>query len=627
MKTHRLYRLFSLLLSALLLLAALAGCAAPAEEEATSTPTATPAETPVSEEPEESALHFTPGTYTGTATGNNGPLSVTVTFSEDSILSVELAEHSETYYMIPTPASTIPQAIVENQSLAVDLVSGATMSSRAIVNAVADAVEQAGGDVDLLSAELPAAAPSDTTETCEVLVVGAGLAGMNAAIRLRTLGVDVILVEQLDIVGGNCLFASGNFFGPMVEEDIQTCLDTWLTQTNLNTEIEPQDGLPNMSKVEKIITESVDLVDYYENELGFDMCLTTDYTTTSADVTKYMLRPDETYEKYSSRGSQICFALEDKYLELGGDLRLGTEAVELLTDENGAVTGAVCETDDGTLTINAQAVIMATGSITQNNDMLEKYWPRRANDWFCTGVGSTGTGLEMMIDLGAVMWDTWVTGTIIVHDNPILTRTTVDGAQVRGTKSASALHVNREGERLINESHSREGNFYTVPNETSVLIEIMDASLAESVGRLEEFEEKTSENGPFYKADSIEELAEKLGMDPAVLTATVERYNGFCATGVDEDFGKNAENLVAIDEGPFYAVVDTLVGFDITGGVKTDESARVLREDGSVIDGLYAVGLASSRDFFSTAYVGGGSLLICAVMGVTAAEDAAANLA
>ena len=116
-------------------------------------------------------------------------------------------------------------------------------------------------------------------------------------------------------------------------------------------------------------------------------------------------------------------------------------------------------------------------------------------------------------------------------------------------------------------------------------------------------------------------------MDPAVLTATVERYNGFCATGVDEDFGKNAENLVAIDEGPFYAVVDTLVGFDITGGVKTDESARVLRSDGSVIDGLYAVGLASSRDFFSTAYVGGGSLLICAVMGVTAAEDAAANLA
>lgn len=624
MKTTKLRHLFALLLCVCLLLSSLAGCASPAEEPVSPTPDATPDSTPAEEE--ASAQHYEPGTYTGTATGNNGPLSVTVTFSEDSILSVELGEHSETYYMIPTPAAVIPAEIVENQSLAVDLVAGATMSSRAIVNAVADAAEQAGGNLDLLNAELPKADPVDQTEDCEVLVVGAGLAGMNAAIKLQTLGVDVILVEQLDITGGNGLFSSGNFFGPMTEEDIEACMAAWEKNTTVNTLVQPQDGLPNMEKVEKIINESVDLVSYYENELGFDMCLTTDYTTTKADVTKYMLRPDETYEKYSSRGSQVCFALEDKYLELGGDLRLGTEAVELLTDENGTVCGAVCETDDGTLTINAQAVIMATGSITQNNDMLKEYWPIRSGDWFCTSVGSTGHGLEMMIDLGAVMWDTWVTGSIIVHDNPILTRTTVDGVQVRGTKSSNALHVNAEGERLINENHSREGNFYAVPDVPSVLIEIMDAELAESEGRLEEFEEKASAEGPFYKADSIEELATLMGMDPAVLSATVERYNGFCATGVDEDFGKPAENLVAIDEGPFYAVVDTLVGFDITGGVKTDINARVLRADGSVIDGLYAVGLASSRDFFSTAYVGGASLLICGVMGITAAVDAASQL-
>ena len=617
--------LTALLLTVLLLSACLFGCAAqPAAEEPGES--AAPAETaPVETPAEEEQPLFTPGVYTGTAAGNNGDLSVVVTFSEDKIESVELGEHHETYYMIPTPAEKIPAAIVERQSLDVDLVSGATMSSRAIVNAVADAAQQAGCDPETLRVPAEEAAPQNLEESCDVLVVGAGLSGMNAAAKLQTLGVKVILVEQLDVAGGNCLFASGNIFGPMKDEDYETCLEKWLKDTNLNTEIEPQKGLPNMTKLEKILHGSVDLVRFYEDDLSFDMCLTTDYTTTSADVTKYMIRPTAEYEPYSSRGSQICFALRDKYVELGGDLRYGTKATELI-EENGRIAGAVCETKDGTLTIHAGAVIMATGSITQNEEMLEKYLPRRSGDWFCTGVGSTGEGLEMMIDKGAVMWDSWVTGSIIVHDNPILTRTTKDGAQIRGKKSKNALHVNKEGVRLAKENHSRECNFYTIPDEASVLIEIMDAPLAEQEGRLEEFEAKASESGPFYKADTIEELAKKLGMNAATLQATVDTYNGYCASGTDEAFGKPAESLIAIDEGPFYAVVDTLVGFDITGGVKTDENARVIREDGSVIDGLYAVGLASSRDFFSTAYVGGGSLLICGTMGLAAAEDAAASI-
>lgn len=613
--------IFALLLAVALLAPAFTGCTAPAE-----TAPPTPANTDAPPSPTASEKKFTPGTYTGTAAGNNGALNVNVTFSENEIVSVELGDNHETYYMVHTPAAVIPAAIVNEQSLAIDIVSGATMTSRAILNATADAVKQAGGDVDALSAPLPAKAPQDASETCGVLVVGAGLAGLNTAIKLKTLGVDVMLIEQLDIAGGNALFASGNYFGPMKEEDITFCIDAWKKQTALNTLVQPTEGLPNLEKVEKIINESVGLISYYENDLGLDMCLTTDYTTESADVTKYMIRPTAEYERYSSRGSQMVFALRDKYLELGGNLRYGTKAVELLSDGNGAITGAVCETREGKLTINAKSVVMATGSITQNNELLKKYWPLRSGDWFCTSIGSTGHGLEMMLDKGAVMWDTFISGTILVHDTPILVRTTVDGTQVRGPKSSDALHVNAQGERLINENHSREGEFYAVEGIASVLIEIMDTPLAETVGRLNEFEEKASANGPFYKADTIEELAKLMGMNPATLTATVEKYNGFCKNGVDEDFNKPEKNLIAIDEGPFYAVVDTLVGFDLPGGVKTDINARVIRADGSVIDGLYAVGLASSRDFFSTAYVGGASWLICSTMGITAAEDAAKNI-
>lgn len=158
------------------------------------------------------ALAYTEGTYTATAQGNNGPVTVSVTFSADAITDVTVVEHSETAGLSDRPIAEIPAAIVENQSLAVDTVSGATNSSNAILTAVADCVAQAGGDVEALKAVAVEKAPVEDVEaTYDVVVLGGGGAGLTASITAAQNGAKVILVEKAGSLGGNTLIAGQGF--------------------------------------------------------------------------------------------------------------------------------------------------------------------------------------------------------------------------------------------------------------------------------------------------------------------------------------------------------------------------------------------------------------------------------
>ena len=152
------------------------------------------------------ALAYTEGTYTATAQGNNGPVTVSVTFSADAITDVTVVEHSETAGLSDRPIAEIPAAIVENQSLAVDTVSGATNSSNAILTAVADCVAQAGGDVEALKAVAVEKAPVEDVEaTYDVVVLGGGGAGLTASITAAQNGAKVILITHYDDAPGTAL--------------------------------------------------------------------------------------------------------------------------------------------------------------------------------------------------------------------------------------------------------------------------------------------------------------------------------------------------------------------------------------------------------------------------------------
>ena len=170
------------------------------------------------------ALAYTPGTYTASAQGNNGPVTVTVTFDENAITEIKVGGNAETVGIRETAFEQVPTAIVTHQSLGVDVAAGATNSSNAIINAVADCVTQAGGDAEALRAVEVVAEEDIVLTDCEtdVLVIGAGGAGFSAAVSAAQNGAKVILVEKLAAVGGNTLRCGGAFntYDPEGQKDI-----------------------------------------------------------------------------------------------------------------------------------------------------------------------------------------------------------------------------------------------------------------------------------------------------------------------------------------------------------------------------------------------------------------------
>lgn len=586
--------------TSLVLAAALAlSCAACSSGSSESTPSAEP----------EATAAFKAGTYTATVEGNNGPLTVSVTVSNDAITAVDIGENVETKHLMDSVGVMLPQAILDQQSLAVDAVSGATITSRAILSAVTKCIEQAGGDVAALSVKPEPGPRTSETIDCDVAVVGAGIAGLTAANRLLSEGVNVVLLEQLDIAGGTARFAGGSMYGTLgdIEENTPEALLNKFLAPNVNVE-----------KATRLFETMDQTFDFYKS-LGFTLGYEKPEETTRVVVV------DQSIGEVLEEGGYIWSkSLENAFADRGGELRLGTKVVALKT-ENGAVVGVEAETDNGTLTVNAKYTIMASGSAVGNKELLSIYCPTRADgEVFQSSSGCTGEGIAMMLDLGAVPLDNW---------NPGLTLPCTVAAYARTTReylsplaNAGALFVNYDA---VREAKETTGKIFSTAWQTvgkvDAFFAVYDAPLAESLGFTELLETGVSENSrAFWKADTLEEVAELAGLDKDTFLATVEEYNGYCAAGEDAAFGKAPELLTAIDEGPFYIVKHELANLDVVGGVLTSNSFEVLNGDGEPIPGLYAAGSTTAGDLVGNG--GGANFTVAAYSARTAAESIIENL-
>lgn len=329
------------------------------------------------------------------------------------------------------------------------------------------------------------------------------------------------------------------------------------------------------------------------------------------------------------KGNFLTDEYERAYLENGGRLMLETKAESLIQDENGAIVGVKASTLDGELTINAGATILCTGSIGSDPELLAEYLPNYKDDLTELPKGTDGSGIRMALEVGAVMSEDQYCNGGASHayvmdaykvNGPYASRQDIDPA---------SLFVSVDGERLTSEDDDRYHRYYLSPDGPNKQVSISDKEILEKIGKLDKYEEevaKTGESGPYYKADTIEDLARQLSMDPAVLTATVERYNSLCAAGEDTDFGKDPSLLNAIDEGPFYAVTTTFLGYDYIGGIETDNDGAVITATGEKIPGLYAGGFTSSREFQGTGSAHSYCLIICVSTGFICADSAQAYL-
>ena len=536
-------------------------------------------------------LAYEAGTYEATAAGRNGDVAVEVTFTEDAIESVTVTSHAETDGIGTNAVDQIPGAIVENQSLGVEAVAGATVTSQAILDAVADCVTQAGGDAEALkNAEVAEAVPTEeATIDTDLVIVGGGGSGMTAAIRAAELGLDVTLVEKMSFMGGAISISGGNqvVMGSQMQKDLGV--------TDDSVESMVEDFMANGANLN--VPELITL--YAENVGETSDWLQEEGVTFNLEGGLHKLA-EYSHDRelaYTGSGAGAAEAMRNLVAEKGVNVLLNTRATELVSDGNGGVSGVIANDDTTVYTINAGAVLLATGGYGYNKDLLEG---DMKNALYYGPVSSTGDGLIMATaeDINA---DTRLLEYGKRYPNGIEVSEGIAKSTINGNIPAwkmSAILVNKEGKRVVNEKASNRTILETELTQTGQqLYLVMDQETfdvwKDALGY--DVQEYLDANGTalpvFGHGDTLAEAAEAAGVDADALAETVELYNSYVEAGEDADFGRSAEYMtMPIGDGPYY-IVEQKPRFATTmGGLVIDTDLHVINKDGEIINGLYASG-------------------------------------
>lgn len=605
-------------LLALAMLLSLAGCqtekpaatkpASDTTEPATAAAETKPDETQAQPDAAETAspdAAYQAGVYEGIANGMGGELHLFATFDSEGLTQIEIGEHAETPLLSDLALSRIPADIVAFQSLDVDTVSGSTITSNAVLSAVSDTIAQAGGDVGAWkSAPVPAVqAQADETVKVDVLVIGGGLSGMSAAFETASAGLNTLLIEKLEAWGGSSARSGGAVCYATEEGDDAGYFsaDDFYQWFRVMGHEQINDAL-----VRRIADESGETVRWMRDTIGYNPPY--EMTETFIDGTVARLtNPGSPTEYISGCGGgmmQIFYNTLSQTEHLSMMNR--TTATELITDESGAVAGALATRADGSiLTIEANAVVLATGGWAGSETYMEQWAPGMKKAYNMAGVGCDGDGIALAESVGAD----------ITFDTPAFAGGVY--APIAATP-ANFLLVDGDGNRFTAED--QRACFIMADmmrNSSGVFYAVFDESQAEGLA---------PEGSAAIRADSIEELAGQIGAEPAALQATVDRYNEL-AGKEDADFGKAAELMTGIGEGPYYAVNIMTYILTAYAGPNITKDCQVLSKDGSVIPGLYGIGELIATNIYGYDDGGhGATLQYCMSTGRFAAEHIIASM-
>ena len=541
---------------------------------------------------------YTAGTYTGKADGRNGEITVDVTFSEDAITDIMVTDHQETAGIADAAINDLPGEIVASQSLAVDAKSGATITSEGIVNAVADAVAQAGGDADALRAvPVEKELSTETIEmTTDVVVVGGGAAGMAATVRLEQLGKNVILLEKASFLGGAISVSGGN----QVVMGSKLQAEAGVTDDTMESMVE--DFMKNGANL-----NVPELINLYAENVG----ATTDWLNEDCGIAFDMEGGLHQLGEYSHNrelayvggGAGFATSMREAVEKSGATVLLSTRA-QSLNVEDGKVTGVTAQANKGTTyVITAENVILATGGYGASDTLLSD---ELASALYYGPATSTGDGVIMAtadgINAATRLMEYGKRYPNGVEVSKGIAKSTIAGNITGWTMSA--ILVNAEGERVVNEKASNrtilEAELQQTGSELFLLMDsetfnVWKTKLAAAGLTEETIDGYVAANGTttpvFAHGDTLEEVAAAAGVNGENLVKTVERYNSFVANGNDEDFGRSADYMtMAIGDGPYYLVEQKPRFATTMGGLVVNTSLQVENTEGNVIPGLYAAG-------------------------------------
>lgn len=587
------YRCFAVLIMAAILFIFVIACQSQSTETSSST-----VEINTSEESSKKAEGglYTPGIYSAIVTGMK-EMTVTVTFSEDAITTIEL-DHEETPGIGEPVCDSLPIQIIELQGLGIDAVAGATLSSMAILDGVADCVEQAGGDVAALKAVKPQIIDNGDEElTADVVVIGAGGAGMAAAVTANQEGKTVIVIEKTSNMGGNTTLAGGAFNavddGSEIALARNDSVDLYYEQTFHGGD---QQGDPEL--VRTLVENAWDGV-LWLKELGMEFELGV-FTVTGGIY-------ERAYKPVEPEGSGF-FKAYRSYMEshAGITIKYKTTAESLIV-ENGAVVGVACTGEAGNQVIVKanNGIILATGGFSQNIEMRKKYnaetnlWPTLDETIPSTNTPAiTGDGITMAQAVGAEL--------VQMGNIQLLPLGDPNTGSLSGNIEhavESRIFVNQEGNRFVNEGGRGDEmtlRLFEQPDTTMYII--MDSDTYPNGDEANNFNERISDlvaAGRVYKADTLEELAGMIHVSAENLVKTVEEYNRHCLggdlEGQEDEFGRTLFTDTdkinnGINQGPFYAAERMPTVHHTMGGVKINTSTQVINTQGDVIPGLFAAG-------------------------------------
>ena len=561
------------------------------------------------------------GDFTGTAKGFGGDVSVTLTLTDGAITGCTAEGKDETQGVGSEAIAKMPGEIAESGSIAVDGVSGATVTSTAIKEAAAAALTAAGlNPDDYKTAVEKTGSAEDSTVEADVVVVGAGGAGMTAAITAAGEGKSVVILESQSMVGGNSVRATGgmnagktvyqdeNEFGESagVEKTLKTAAEKYAdneTITALAKTVSEQwaayqanptgyfdsvelmeldtmiggKGINDPELVETLCANSADAIDWLD-EHGITLHNVSSFGGASV---KRIHRPVNAEGKTVSVGSYMIPLLQENCEKAGVKMMLDTTATEILTDANGAAVGVKATGASGeTVTVNAKAVVLASGGFGANLDMVVKYKPELKGFMTTNAPGIQGQGIEMAQAIGAATVDM---DQIQIH--PTVEANTA-ALITEGLRGDGAILINEEGQRFIDEVGTRDVvSAAEIAQTGSYSWLVVDQAMVDASSVIQGYIKK----GYTVTGETYEELGKAMGVDEAAFAETMNTWNGYVDAKNDPDFGRTSF-ANKLDTAPYYAIKVTAGVHHTMGGLTINTNTEVLKEDGSVIPGLFAAG-------------------------------------
>lgn len=558
---------------------------------------------------------------TGTSKGFGGDVTVTVTLTDGVITEVKAEGANETEGIGSKAIESLPAAMVAGNTWNVDALSGATLTSNGLIEATKAALTAAGVNPDDYAAKAEAAKAEDATYDADVVIVGAGGAGMTAALTAAEAGKKVVILESQPMVGGNTVKATGgmnaaktvyqdnNTFGETAgvekvfvsaegyadNETITALANTvkmqWEEYTALenpttyfdSVELMALDtmiggkGINNPDLVMTLVNGTAPAIDWLKT-INIDLH---DVASFGGASVKRIHRPTNAEGKTVSVGAYMVPLMETACNENENiTILLETTANTILT-KDGAACGVVATGKTGeTVTVNAKAVVLATGGFGANLEMVAQYNPALEGFMTTNAAGLKGQGIAMATAIGAATVDM---EQIQIH--PTVQANTA-ALITEGLRGDGAILVNAEGKRFIDEVGTRDVvSAAEIAQTGSYSWLVVDEAMLQASTVIQGYVTK----GFTFTGNTYEELAAAINVDAAAFAETMNTWNSYVEAKNDPDFGR-VSFANPLNTAPYYAIKVTAGVHHTMGGLQINTNTEVLDTNGNVIPGLYAAG-------------------------------------